>query len=197
MEVNPRIKSHAYGFTDQWQSDSLITEYDLLCDRQFLVHNINSVGLAGFFVGAMSFGYFSDRFGRRKTFLVGTFLTCVTGVATAFLSKMGIVYFMFGRFLFLLFIHGATIVTFVYGAELLHPHWRTSGGILGMLGFQVGYIALSGLGYAVKGWFHQFLIIFIAPGLMFVSLLFYPESFRWYFSVGRIEEGIQSLKNFA
>ena len=174
-----------------------MTEYDLLCDREFWVHNINSVGLAGFFFGAMIFGYLSDRFGRRKIFLIGTFLTCITGVATGFLSKYNILYFMIGRFFFLLFTHGATIVTFVYGAEILHPKWRTIGGIAGMEGFQIGYIALSGLGYAIKGWFVQFLMIFITPGLLFLSLLFYPESFRWYFSSGQTEMGIQSLKNYA
>ena len=46
----------------------------------------------------------------------------------------------------------------------------------------------------VKGWFQQFLVNAAGPLVLLVVLVFLPESFRWYLSSGRIEEGIEALK---
>ena len=82
----------------------------------------------------------SDRFGRKKAFLFGMFASAVFSIGTAIVAQYSISLFALGRFLFLLFIHGSTIVTFVYGAEMIHPKWRTTLGIATMSGFQLGYI---------------------------------------------------------
>ena len=46
----------------------------------------------------------------------------------------------------------------------------------------------------VKGWFQQFLVNAAGPVVLLGVLLFLPESFRWYLSSGRTEEGIEALK---
>ena len=46
----------------------------------------------------------------------------------------------------------------------------------------------------VKGWFQQFLVNAAGPVMLLGVLLFLPESFRWYLSSGRTEEGIEALK---
>merc|ERR1719454_632709 len=77
---------------------------------------------------------------------------------------------------------------------MIHPKWRTTLGIATMSGFQLGYIFHSLLAIIVTGWFKQFLINAFMPVLMLGLLIFLPESFRWYLSSGRIEEGIEALK---
>jgi len=68
------------------------------------------------------------------------FASAVFSIGTAIVAQYSIALFAVGRFLFLLFVHGSTIVTFVYGAEIIHPKWRTTLGIATMCGFQLGYI---------------------------------------------------------
>ena len=68
------------------------------------------------------------------------FASAVFSIGTAIVAQYSIALFAVGRFLFLLFVHGSTIVTFVYGAEIIHPKWRTTLGIATMSGFQLGYI---------------------------------------------------------
>ena len=46
----------------------------------------------------------------------------------------------------------------------------------------------------IKGWFQQFLVNAAGPVVLLGVLLFLPESFRWYLSSGRTEEGIEALK---
>ena len=46
----------------------------------------------------------------------------------------------------------------------------------------------------VKGWFQQFLVNAAGPVVLLGVLLFLPESFRWYLSSGRTDEGIEALK---
>ena len=81
------------------------------------------------------------------------FASAVFSIGTAIVAQYSITLFAVGRFLFLLFVHGSTIVTFVYGAEIIHPKWRTTLGIATMCGFQLGYI------------FHR-------DGLEFLNLIF-------------------------
>ena len=50
------------------------------------------------------------------------------------------------------------------------------------------------LALMVKGWFQQFLVNAAGPLVLLIVLIFLPESFRWYLSSGRIEEGIEALK---
>ena len=50
------------------------------------------------------------------------------------------------------------------------------------------------LALMVKGWFQQFLVNAAGPVMLLGVLLFLPESFRWYLSSGRTEEGIEALK---
>ena len=51
-----------YTFENDWQSDTLITKYNIICNGEYCegifceLANINSLGLAGFFIGAMTFG---------------------------------------------------------------------------------------------------------------------------------------------
>lgn len=189
-----------YTFENDWQSDTLITKYNIICDGEYCegifceLANINSLGLAGFFIGAMTFGQISDRFGRKKTFVFGMFGSALFSIGTAIVAQYSIALFAVGRFLFLLFVHGSTIVTFVYGAEIIHPKWRTTLGIATMCGFQLGYIFHSLLALMVKGWFQQFLVNAAGPVVLLVVLSLLPESFRWYLSSGRTEEGIEALK---
>ena len=58
-----------------------------------------------------------------------------------------------------------------------------------------GMMSLSLLGLLTKNWFEMSLVIACYPlGFLFVYP-FIPESFRWYFSKGKVESGILSLKS--
>uniref|UniRef100_A0A8C3M9V4 Uncharacterized protein n=1 Tax=Geospiza parvula TaxID=87175 RepID=A0A8C3M9V4_GEOPR len=66
------------------QPPSLLTEFDLVCDRAVLNDVSQSIYMAGLLIGAMIFGMLSDRIGRRPVFLTCILLQGVFGLGTAF-----------------------------------------------------------------------------------------------------------------
>ena len=62
LETSKPLLALNYSFENDWQSDTLITRYNIICDGEYCegifceLANINSLGLAGFFIGAMTFG---------------------------------------------------------------------------------------------------------------------------------------------
>uniref|UniRef100_A0A8C8BKR1 Solute carrier family 22 member 13 n=1 Tax=Otus sunia TaxID=257818 RepID=A0A8C8BKR1_9STRI len=66
------------------QPPSLLTEFDLVCDRKYLNDISQSIYMLGLFLGSMIFGPLSDRIGRRPVILVSIFLQGLFGVGIAF-----------------------------------------------------------------------------------------------------------------
>ncbi|XP_010138050.1 PREDICTED: solute carrier family 22 member 14-like, partial [Buceros rhinoceros silvestris] len=66
------------------QPPSLVTEFDLVCDRKDLKDIAQSIYMLGLFLGSMIFGPLSDRIGRRPVILISIFLLGLFGVGAAF-----------------------------------------------------------------------------------------------------------------
>ncbi|GAB0185015.1 solute carrier family 22 member 13-like [Grus japonensis] len=66
------------------QPPSLLTEFDLVCDRKDLNDISQSIYMVGLFLGSMIFGPLSDRIGRRPVILISIFLQGLFGVGIAF-----------------------------------------------------------------------------------------------------------------
>ena len=94
---------------DNWINSTLVTHYELICDRTSLVKNAKSFQMAGndyedlfvsiimyfgsfwsymkgFFVGATSAGFVGDRFGRKVGLILFHLLTAVCLVLNGWLS---------------------------------------------------------------------------------------------------------------
>ena len=46
-----------------------VTEWDLVCDKQWMVGMVSSFYMIGLMIGSFVVGYFSDRFGRKPVML--------------------------------------------------------------------------------------------------------------------------------
>lgn len=83
---------------DQVEGESIVNEFDLVCENLVMRSNIQVALSLGKFFAASSFGVFSDRFGRKTAFMVGCLIYLVSGFATVFtksywvlfLGRMGI-----------------------------------------------------------------------------------------------------------
>lgn len=65
-------------------NESLVAEFDLTCDREWMTSLLNSGFFLAFFFGCSIMGYASDRFGRRKTLLLSIGLAAIFTSASAF-----------------------------------------------------------------------------------------------------------------
>ncbi|XP_064652870.1 organic cation transporter protein-like [Lineus longissimus] len=186
---------------DSWEYSSteftstLLNQYDLVCDRDWLTSMLQTIYMAGYLVGCLFFGTISDRYGRLTAFLIALGLELVIAVSEIYIPF----YSMFAVFRFLL---GATAgaaytCAYVYVLELTGPRYRAVIGVFGQWGFDVGVFLSVAVGYTVKDHINMQWIFAVPPVIFLVAKLLVPESPRWLVTKGRFEEAEVFLRKVA
>uniref|UniRef100_A0A8C3TSA2 Major facilitator superfamily (MFS) profile domain-containing protein n=1 Tax=Catharus ustulatus TaxID=91951 RepID=A0A8C3TSA2_CATUS len=196
----------AYGLNDTqkcsngWvypsaQPPSLLTEFDLVCDRAVLNDVSQSIYMAGVLVGALLFGMLSDRIGRRPVFLICMLIQGVVGLGTAFVPHFYV--FMAFRFVVGAAVSGIMITVVPLATEWVGVSYRPKAVLIAHTAFALGQMMLSGLSYGIRNW----RLLEIAGSAPMFALFFYiwvlPESARWLVTKGRIEEAKKLLQKAA
>ena len=80
----------------EWQysvpSDfSITTEFDLVCDRSWMRHLLNSIIFVGWGVGAVTLGYVADNYGRRAVIYPSQIMIVALGFVTSFMHSVPLV----------------------------------------------------------------------------------------------------------
>lgn len=152
-----------------------------------------SAWVLGIFAGAMFFGYFSDHYGRKKTFII-------TILAHAVLSAVTVTAWSFHalvvfRFLTALAVGGEYAVVSPTTAEFIPRRHRGKATNLILAGFPVGAMvaslaAIFFLGHlpADVGWRMDFVVGAVLAGLGLWARFAIPESPRWLAAHGRDDE---------
>jgi SP family galactose:H+ symporter-like MFS transporter len=153
--------------------------------------------LAGAMIGAAGAGSLSDKLGRRRVIL-GAAVLFVLGACLSAITQ-GLTLLLVGRFLVGLAIGIASMLTPLYLAEISPARQR--GAIVSLnqlcitLGILVSYLVGFALASTVEGW-RWMLGIGALPGvILWVGMLFLPESPRWLAGHGRTEDAGAVLKN--
>ncbi|KAM8998947.1 solute carrier family 22 member 7 [Sarcophilus harrisii] len=176
------------GWTyDQSQFYSTIaTEWDLVCERKGLNRAISTFFFIGVLMGAVIFGYLSDRFGRRPLLLVAYMSTLALGLV----STISVSYIMFviTRSLTGVALAGFTIIVLPLELEWLDVEHRTMAGVLGSTFWSGGVMLLALIGYLIRDWRWLVLAVTLPCALGIISLWWVPESARWLMTQDRIKE---------
>ncbi|XP_004635290.1 solute carrier family 22 member 13-like isoform X2 [Octodon degus] len=198
------ILSHHFNETQSCESgwdypehkpQSLMNEFNLVCDRKHLKKTSQSLFMAGLLVGTLIFGPISDRVGRRASFLVQLLLFAISGVAMAFVPSFE--FYTILRFVLATAIGGYTLNITTLLSEWVGPSRRTSAIVLNMTAFALGQMGLAGTAYGVRKW--RLLQIFSTVPILLLFFCFQvvPESARWLLIRGRVEEAKQLIQKAA
>ncbi|XP_051796339.1 solute carrier family 22 member 13-like [Acanthochromis polyacanthus] len=188
--------------TDGWDYEArpggstIVTEFDVVCDKNGLIAVSQSMSMAGILVGALVYGMISDRFGRRFAILLAISLLLVFGVATAFSPNI-YVYMVFKFFC------GTSSVSMTMNVSVLAMEWTgpSKAALCTMLiigFFGIGQMLLSGIAYLIHNWRILQMVLF-SPLiiLLVVNYWFLPESARWLLTHGRKEKAQKELQRAA
>ncbi|XP_034846355.1 solute carrier family 22 member 7 isoform X1 [Mirounga leonina] len=169
----------------------LSLQWDLVCEQKGLNKATSTFFFAGVLVGAVAFGYLSDRFGRRRLLLVAYVSSLVLGLASA--ASVSYVMFVITRTLTGAALAGFTIIVMPLEMEWLDVGHRTVAGVLSGTFWTVGVMLLALVGYLIRDWRWLLLAVTLpcAPGIL--SLWWVPESARWLLTQGRVEEAHRYL----
>ncbi|KAL0266868.1 UNVERIFIED_CONTAM: hypothetical protein PYX00_009302 [Menopon gallinae] len=173
---------------------SMVVDYDLVCDRIALKSTIQMTLSLGKFAGAFFFGIISDKYGRRLSFLVGSFLYIISGPMVSFAVNYGMI--IAGRIG--LGAAGSAIYhsAYVILIEIVDKNKRASLSTLYNMSYPIGQMIVPLIAYFIRDWRELQLVISV-PALM--TLFFYwllPESPRWLISSGKRAEAARFINKF-
>ncbi|NWR77625.1 S22A7 protein, partial [Centropus unirufus] len=182
---------HGWVYDHSQFTSTISTEWDLVCEQRGLNQATATFFFIGVTIGAVLFGYLSDRFGRKAMLL----LSLVCSVVFGMLSAASVSYSMLAitRTLTGVALSGVSLIVLPLGMEWVDIQHRTFSGILTSIFWSVGNMLLAMVAYLVREW-HWLLVAVTGPCLLSIVCLWWvPESARWLIVNGRVKQAHRNL----
>lgn len=174
---------------------SITTEYDLVCDRAWMMQLMNSITFVGWGIGAVILGYIADNYGRKKIIYPAHAIVLTCGFLFAFVKSLPL--FVLLRFVIGFFIQAVTVQSFVLVSEYVPSKSRAVAALILFVTSSFSSAIFTIQSYYITKWR---LLGIIASAPYFVTLLsfFYvPESIRWLRLKGTDSDFQNTLKRIA
>jgi len=198
------VESHDRRFTKRCDLDrsewtyttdakySIVTEFDLVCDKTAVAALASSIFHIGGSVGIFLSGMAADRFGRKHVLLFS--LCFLTGISMACSFVTDALQLIVSRTLIGASAISCTAISYVYLSELVPGKYRTVVIVVFSMGHVLSEFAIDALAYFLHYWRDiQWYASF--PCIVGILLLkFLPESPRWQLVSGRLTEAETTLK---
>lgn len=178
--------------------ETVISQFDLVCGREYLRSLSQSIYMFGIMVGAIGSGILSDKYGRKLIMLISLFGILIFGLATSFSSSIAV--FIFLRWCLAVFNISAYTCGFVYCMEMVGGKWSTIIGTGLQFPWALGYMTVALVAWIFPAWSQLQLaitipiIVFIIP--MAIPALV-PESPRWMLFNGKAKQATALLESAA
>ncbi|XP_029281552.1 solute carrier family 22 member 16 [Cottoperca gobio] len=177
-----------YDHTEIHQS--IVTDWDLVCEREWLAKLCQPTFMLGVLIGALLFGDIADRIGRVRILMFTSLFQFGLGVSVAFSGNYYI--FVVLRFLLAMVSSGYLVVVFVYVTEFTGSKVRTWTSMHVHAAFAVGIMVVALTGYLVRVWWIYQIILSICTSPFLLFCWKFPETPFYLMAKGRYKDA-QSL----
>ncbi|XP_077977745.1 organic cation transporter protein-like [Glandiceps talaboti] len=179
-----------------WYENTVVFEYDLVCDKDWMKQLSKSIVPVGNLVGSVVFGQISDIFGRKPVFIITLILTVAISIGTSFTQSYTI--FIIGQFCLGVCPLSLFITSQVMVMELVGMEFRTMCGILSHVGISLFYMLMGVIALLCDGdWRKIQLIVGIIYVLYLPSIFLVTESPMWLMQKHKYDKCLKVLKRFA
>jgi len=183
---NCSIPCTDYQFDMSFWQETLISEYDLVCERSYLPTLAKMLFFGGFGVGTFVAGIVSDTYGRKRAIILFSLLLLVAGLSCSFVPN-------YPAFIVVWILVGIAAVAnftvaFVWVMELASGKWKILLGMGMQFTWPVSRMVVVLCAWNLRNWRTIMQAITAPMVLAPVLLYFLPESPRWLVAKGRLEE---------
>ena len=164
---------------------TFVSSFDMLCQYKFRKALGQSLTAIGFLIGAVTFGFLSDRYGRVNTLALAAFLKCICNWMLVAAEGADMLWLFYISYCCVCACsHGLYLVFFVYIIEITGPRMRLFAPALRNLFEVVEEVYCLGLVYVFMDWTHFEMTLGICGLLMLLVLKYCFESPLWLISKG-------------
>uniref|UniRef100_UPI0037E93F07 solute carrier family 22 member 16 n=1 Tax=Semicossyphus pulcher TaxID=241346 RepID=UPI0037E93F07 len=186
-------ENFVYDHTEVYQS--IVTEWDLVCEKEWLAKLCQPTFMLGVLIGALVFGDVADRVGRVRILMITSLCQFGLGVAVAFSGNY--YFFVVLRFLLAMVSSGYLVVVFVYVTEFTGIKVRTWTSMHVHAAFAVGIMVVALTGYLVRVWWiYQIILSTCTSPFLFFCWKF-PETPFYLMAKGRYKDAQTLLDTIA
>lgn len=189
--IDNTTKCRSFKYDDSMHT--LVNEFDLVCDKDWIVATVTTIQMGGLLVGCFTMGHLSDFVGRKPVLFLSLLMLTVLNLVAYFSVSWQM--FAVVRFCLGFFAGTYIIIYFPLATEFVSQNVRP---FLTGIPSWVLWAALLGLvAYLLPNWAHLHLAtaIFTAPWLL--TWWFVPESFRWLVSNKQYDRAEAVVKKMA
>lgn len=174
-----------WEFTEP-KSYSIITQFDLFCEREWAVHLTTSIFFIGWAFGAVILGWVSDNYGRKIVIFPGYLTIMSVGFLASFSPNIYIL--IICRFILGFCLPGTAIQNLVLISELVSTKYRPHSVVFVWFFFSFALCLLSLKAYLIPNWKTLFIVCSVPYLFIMFFYKFIPESVRWLHLHGKQNE---------
>ncbi|XP_015794157.1 solute carrier family 22 member 3-like [Tetranychus urticae] len=194
-DIKKTIPCTKWVYAESFLTKTIISEWDLVCDRAWLVSITQSLYMCGMTISALLCGHFSDKYGRLPVLWTAVVTEIVAGLSCAF--SISIYQYMISRFVLAIGAYGRYLTGFMLVIETTGPEYRATMGIVCRFGWALGCFILPGIVWLFDNWRHAQLAFTLPEILWILWLCRIPESPRWQLAKGNSEKAQEELRRAA
>ncbi|XP_053193553.1 solute carrier family 22 member 16 [Scomber japonicus] len=188
FEGNKTVKAcngnFVYDHTEVYQS--IVTDWDLVCEREWLAKLCQPTFMLGVLIGALVFGDIADRVGRVRILMFTSLCQFALGVCVAFSGNY--YFFVVLRFFLAMVSSGYLVVVFVYVTEFTGIKVRTWTSMHVHAAFAVGIMVVALTGYLVRVWWIYQIILSTCTSPFLLFCWKFPETPFYLMAKGQYKE---------
>jgi MFS family permease len=198
QDKNKRLCSHAeacanpYGFETMTSITSVVSEFRLYCNRRNLIEVSEAIFVVSGGCAAFILGMLSDRFGRRRIFLLSYFLTVGGTLVSLLAPNLSLI--VLGNILSWSGMDSFFSMVFIYVNEVIGSDLRSKANAFLFLSWGLGEIMINVVNIWITHYKVNFFIQFLPLTLLGVTYLMLQESPYLLYKLKNIGELYSSLK---
>ncbi|XP_012937307.1 solute carrier family 22 member 4 [Aplysia californica] len=165
-------------------SQTVATEWSLVCDRAWILSFIISIQMSGVAIGSYFCGYFGDRYGRKLSMYSSLALGVISNTVVYFTTSWEM--FTVVRFFIGLSVGGNLALSQIYPMEFVMPKWRPV--VSGFPSWHVGTLLFGVCVMLLRDWRLVQLATAALSLLALLTAVWVPDSVRWLLVHGRVRK---------